>query len=691
MSSPLHRQEGSRNLMFGSIMEDEKLDIENNGGLCTSSKEDCEGSSYDVDEQSSFKALDQCPLNANPASTTGGCIRNWKERRYEKERRYDCPICLGTYSYLSNGKGESDGDEEGQLPPLCYSGTSSTLLDVADSAIIADASSLSKIEMDTRFLDLSSFIPMIDADDVFTLSQTCQHTFCRSCMVSYVESRLNVGFTEIVCCGPTPAGVSFEKAQQICCGELLNEQDIERLLIRCARSFDHGPDLGVAAVAAAADEINLYGKYKMRQFDNLHGDRCRRCPSCEHPRLFDFGECNKSVALAQADAFAFASRRGEEALGMELSGQNADTISSISEAGVGKPNNGSCKKDDDLIVMKAADNPLLPPSRSMRKNAAPTEVIVNCDKCKTEFCYYHSNAHAGRSCASYEESIAAVVSQTNLYLKENSKPCPRCTIHVEKDGGCNQMKCTHCGCNFCWLCLAEVDDGTFPLHFQWWNLSGCPNMQLQEGTTPQTRRDRFITRAVAFLQLILLGIPSVFFATVSSLLCFCCFLGIGTTNRERSANCVSLWGNILAAVVFSPFAFFGMLAACVVHVAQTLYRALVRGLQHLKEKLVKTGVNDPNSASGNEKQGNGTQVDEPPIIVIVPATSTTPEQSEGEGAEPVVGNAGLVGESAPNSPGRRGGYGTMSTINLKGDDVLRDSANSASIPVLVLNSVNQDE
>lgn len=27
-----------------------------------------------------------------------------------------------------------------------------------------------------------------------------------------------------------------------------------------------------------------------------------------------------------------------------------------------------------------------------------------------------------------------------------------------------------------------MDRGTFPLHFQWWNVRGCPNRQLQEDT-----------------------------------------------------------------------------------------------------------------------------------------------------------------------------------------------------------------
>jgi hypothetical protein len=38
------------------------------------------------------------------------------------------------------------------------------------------------------------------------------------------------------------------------------------------------------------------------------------------------------------------------------------------------------------------------------------------------------------------------------------KQCPRCTVDIEKIGGCNRMTCRSCRCAFCWLCLAEMPD-----------------------------------------------------------------------------------------------------------------------------------------------------------------------------------------------------------------------------------------
>lgn len=39
------------------------------------------------------------------------------------------------------------------------------------------------------------------------------------------------------------------------------------------------------------------------------------------------------------------------------------------------------------------------------------------------------------------------------------------------------MKC-QCGAAFCWLCGKQIDDATFPAHFQWWNPAGCANLQV---------------------------------------------------------------------------------------------------------------------------------------------------------------------------------------------------------------------
>lgn len=40
-----------------------------------------------------------------------------------------------------------------------------------------------------------------------------------------------------------------------------------------------------------------------------------------------------------------------------------------------------------------------------------------------------------------------------LWLVTNSKPCPKCRSPIQKNDGCNHMKCSKCKHDFCWVCL----------------------------------------------------------------------------------------------------------------------------------------------------------------------------------------------------------------------------------------------
>jgi ankyrin repeat/IBR domain-containing protein 1 len=39
-----------------------------------------------------------------------------------------------------------------------------------------------------------------------------------------------------------------------------------------------------------------------------------------------------------------------------------------------------------------------------------------------------------------------------LWLVTNSKPCPNCKSPIQKNEGCNHMKCSKCKFDFCWVC-----------------------------------------------------------------------------------------------------------------------------------------------------------------------------------------------------------------------------------------------
>lgn len=48
-------------------------------------------------------------------------------------------------------------------------------------------------------------------------------------------------------------------------------------------------------------------------------------------------------------------------------------------------------------------------------------------------------------------------SETANWIEANTQSCPRCHTQIEKNGGCNHMKCQKCMFEFCWICFGAWD------------------------------------------------------------------------------------------------------------------------------------------------------------------------------------------------------------------------------------------
>ena len=55
----------------------------------------------------------------------------------------------------------------------------------------------------------------------------------------------------------------------------------------------------------------------------------------------------------------------------------------------------------------------------------------------------------------------------------NFKQCPTCKVIIEKNDGCNHMKCINCDYEFCWLCMKQY----LADHYAIYNFTGCPGMR----------------------------------------------------------------------------------------------------------------------------------------------------------------------------------------------------------------------
>lgn len=81
---------------------------------------------------------------------------------------------------------------------------------------------------------------------------------------------------------------------------------------------------------------------------------------------------------------------------------------------------------------------------------------VLCTKCLTSYCFKCGcEYHAPTDCKTIKLWLTKCAddSETANYISSHTKDCPACGTCIEKNGGCNHMKCYSCKFEFCWMCL----------------------------------------------------------------------------------------------------------------------------------------------------------------------------------------------------------------------------------------------
>jgi len=79
-----------------------------------------------------------------------------------------------------------------------------------------------------------------------------------------------------------------------------------------------------------------------------------------------------------------------------------------------------------------------------------------CDKCSMRFCMRcGEEAHAPISCHDLAKWNLKCQdeSETANWILVNTKSCPKCSVRIEKNQGCNHMVCQQCKFEFCWICM----------------------------------------------------------------------------------------------------------------------------------------------------------------------------------------------------------------------------------------------
>ncbi|CAA7060499.1 unnamed protein product [Microthlaspi erraticum] len=81
--------------------------------------------------------------------------------------------------------------------------------------------------------------------------------------------------------------------------------------------------------------------------------------------------------------------------------------------------------------------------------------------CSYGFCWKCGEAaHRPLDCETVSKWILknSSESQNTTWILANTKPCPNCKRQIEKNRGCNHMRCSICKHSFCWACLRPLKD-----------------------------------------------------------------------------------------------------------------------------------------------------------------------------------------------------------------------------------------
>ncbi|CAO3645195.1 unnamed protein product [Cunninghamella echinulata] len=86
-------------------------------------------------------------------------------------------------------------------------------------------------------------------------------------------------------------------------------------------------------------------------------------------------------------------------------------------------------------------------------------------KCGSKICFQcGEKSHQGLSCIAHLKYILQQQKQKDMdndqmasiqWKLNNTRPCPNCSVLINRDEGCNRVDCLLCGHRFCWLCLSS--------------------------------------------------------------------------------------------------------------------------------------------------------------------------------------------------------------------------------------------
>ena len=89
---------------------------------------------------------------------------------------------------------------------------------------------------------------------------------------------------------------------------------------------------------------------------------------------------------------------------------------------------------------------------------ARTHARTHARTCTQSLIKHHTGFDLGKG----EQDMDAASKLSDAWIKKNTMPCPKCSLAVTKNDGCNHMTCT-CSHQFCWVCRRDWSEcgGTY--------------------------------------------------------------------------------------------------------------------------------------------------------------------------------------------------------------------------------------
>ncbi|KZT27877.1 hypothetical protein NEOLEDRAFT_1059755 [Neolentinus lepideus HHB14362 ss-1] len=86
--------------------------------------------------------------------------------------------------------------------------------------------------------------------------------------------------------------------------------------------------------------------------------------------------------------------------------------------------------------------------------------VLRCPVCLNRICAAcHVEFHEGLTCAEHRDNASGNLDAFRKWREEHDvRPCPKCGVHMEKNGGCNHMACIGCKTHICWVCMKTFPD-----------------------------------------------------------------------------------------------------------------------------------------------------------------------------------------------------------------------------------------